>query len=80
MLCNLIAQYSLEKFPSEILSLIKNICSHFRGSGLRRAKFNRVQKDLGKKESETKQILAYSEKKWTSLLTATQRIREMWPF
>ena len=77
---NLITQYSLEKFPKEILELIKNICKHFRGSGLRRAQFQNLQIKMGKKESEVRQILNYSEKKWTSLLTASQRIRELWSY
>ena len=74
-----ICKYSLKKLPKEPLTLIKNICSHFGGSSLRRSNFRKIQEDFGEDEFiEALNVLRYVSHRWSSLLSSTKRILLLW--
>ena len=49
---NLVCQYALKKFPSDSITMIKLVCSHFSRSSLRKIKFNEIQKRFLKMSSQ----------------------------
>jgi len=76
---NNICKYSLKKFPSELLQLVKKISSHFGSSSLRRANFREVQKDFREDEfSDFLKVLPYVSHRWSSLLKSAKRILCLW--
>lgn len=77
---NLVMQKGIGKLPSEPIALIKKISKHFGKSSIRRAKLNIIQNDMGEKGvTKPMKVLSYVETRWTSLLTAIERILLIWP-
>jgi len=76
---NLVSSYSIKRFPSEVISLVKDISAHFRRSSLRRARLKRIQSDIRETDFEPLyQVLSYTSTRWLSLLTASERIVALW--
>ena len=75
---NLVCQYALKKFPSDPITMIKLVCSHFSRSSLRKIKFNEIQKRFSEDEFPERQILGYTPTRWSSLFQAIQRILSLW--
>jgi len=76
---NLICKYAIQKLPSEIIGLIRQISSHFGRSALRRAKLKLCQKTIAEKDfDDFKQVLSYVPTRWTSLVRAAERVLFLW--
>ena len=78
-LFNLVSASAIKKFPSESISLIKQISAHFSRSSLRRAKLKRIQSDLRENDfNQFYQVLTYTPTRWISLMAAAERILLIW--
>jgi len=76
---NLAIGAALRKLPGTLLSFIREVCTHFSRSAIRRAKFKQVQINLKEKDiTDIRPILSYIPKKWSSLVEASERIRLVW--
>jgi len=73
---NLICKHSVKTFPSHIIQIIKDICSHFGYSCSRRVKLRKIQ--AGQKQTQILDIIRYTDVRWLSLTQSLNRILCLW--
>ena len=72
---SLIVQEAIEEFPPILLSMIRDICSHFSKSPQAKAKLREIQKIKGK---DPLGVVKYVPTRWFSLLECINRILILW--
>ena len=68
---NLVMEKAMSKFPANILSLIRKICSSFSKSSQKKAKFIEIQETM---ELKPLRVLKYVDTRWSSLYYSVDRI------
>ena len=73
---NLICQKSIQAYPPNVISCVKDICSYFGHSSFRMEKLKMIQIDYDIDQALS--ILSFVSTRWLSLLDSTNRILMLW--